>query len=125
MELSQICTACSSIHVCVYVQRLFTFTFDLVPYFTNELIVTMVVSISPVPVYCYANRSAISYPRNNTLVVPPNYMELFMSIRVINRVSNDLYALCVYVCTFVICDSSFDHFTPFYANYCLVQIAAG
>lgn len=59
----------------------------------------------------YANRSAISYPTNNTLVVPPNYMKLFMSIPIINRVWNDLYALYVYLRIFVLCDSSFDHFT--------------
>jgi hypothetical protein len=66
-----------------------------------------------------------AYPRNNTVVVRPNYTELFMSIRVINRVSNDLYALCAYVCTSVICDSNFDHFTPFYANLCIGQIRRG
>jgi hypothetical protein len=85
-------------------------------------------------VYSYANRSAIPYPRNNILVVPPNYIELFMSTGVINRVSNNLNALCVCVCvcacvcvrTFVLCDSSFDHFTAsFYANLCIGWIGSG
>jgi len=76
--------------------------------------------------YSYANRSAIPFPRNNTLVVQPNYIELFMSIGVINRVSNNLNALWVYVCTFVLCDSSFDHFTAsFYANLCIGWIGSG
>jgi hypothetical protein len=73
----------------------------------------------------YANRWTIPYPINNTLVVPPNYMELFMSIRVINRVWNDLYTLHVYICTFVLYESSTDHFTAsFYANLWVIGIGS-
>jgi hypothetical protein len=81
---------------------------------------------STLRVHSYADRSAIPYPRNNTLVVPPNYIELFMSIGVINRVSNNPNAACAYVCIFVLCDSSFDHFTAsFHANLCIGWIGSG
>lgn len=67
--------------------QLFAFTFDLLPHFMYEMTVTVAVSISQLPKYRgHANRLTISYPTNNTLVVPPNYTELFMSIRAINRV---------------------------------------
>jgi len=118
----------SDMCVCVYMRVMFACIYF---WFTSQFHVWINCNYScfnqsTLRAYCYANWSAIPFPRNNTLVVQPNYIELFMSIGVINRVSNNLNALWVYVCTLVLCDSSFDHFTAsFYANLCIGWIGSG